>query len=236
VLDPVQTRKRIRDCLDEARQEVITSLKGTVPSTFRWMSRAFWLDRTRLLVLPNESANARGFGGLDAIPASQEEDIEISGPRHSTTGAWDVVKVMASMISPGPDRPILVTAACDLIELAVIQPMVNPAFESIFWLALYREINPRGGKGRELGAAMGPLAFDMSGYPASRAEAGTIRAAQVAFIDAHLENISGDRLEDRERWLVASDEAWADRCADVVAMQTTHLDLLFREIEMRARA
>jgi hypothetical protein len=92
-----------------------------------------------------------------------------------------------------------------MFNRVIIQPLVNAAFEPLFWMVLARGVAESGGR-HDVLADMAPLVFDMSDWPMSRAEARAVRLAQIGFVESWESGAAGEGAE------AIADEEWARRC------------------------
>jgi hypothetical protein len=194
------------------------------PNRFGWLDEELWIDRQRWLVLALTTAKRIGCADADTVPAALYEEIEMSGCRHSSTLPSRIAELVAAFVAgSGADRrngPLI----AEFMNHAVIQPLVNPAYASLFWLELGWELHPRNQMSTTLGTSVGPMAIDLALYPASKSEAPQVRTTQIAWVRERFP-LDGD-------WQSANDEAWAKRCAEI--LRDHEPKLLFQEIQGRA--
>ena len=93
-----------------------------------------------------------------------------------------------------------------LLNLAVMQPEVNPAFGPLFWLLLAQELGPTETPSGNLVKAMGPMMYQLRYYPTLVPPAESVRSAQVSF----LEELSPGSTDGG--CAEFSDEDWSERC------------------------
>jgi hypothetical protein len=211
-LSPAAIRERVFVEVERLRNVVQNALTPGQSNVFSWMEAEFWVDRSRCLALGKPMVvDELKCENTDRVPDSLEHLLKFCSPRHATNDAWQHVRLLKAFIrGSGPERKRYDLSG-DFLNFAVIQPLVNPAFASLFWLGLNRELDRARAASRFLGDGIGAMAFDMATYPASRSEAPQVRDAQVQFV---AEYVDGSLPEGK--WRYANDEDWARYCAELL--------------------
>src|SRR5262249_11039057 len=141
------------------------------PNRFGWLESELWIDRKRWLVLGLTTATRIGCADADTVPDELYAEIEMSGCRHSPTLPSRIVDLAAAFVAGnGADRkngPLV----AEFVNHTVIQPLVNPAYASLFWLELGWELHPENAMSTTLGTSVGPMAIDLAKYPESKRDA-----------------------------------------------------------------
>lgn len=189
-----------------------------------WNGVELWIDRMRWLVVPDTLARGHGCTDPDDLPQHAQSISIVTSARTSYGDVDGLVDDMARTVGGGdmPDPPA--SAAAEFITYCVIQPLVNPAFGPLFWLALERDLDSR-----SLGDVVGALAYDMRQLPEARgADRPRVRAAQIALAERF------DPQLDRARWTAATDAEWVAYC-DTVLRQSGFAGGLFARVQRRVQ-
>jgi len=193
-------RNAILEAVTRARRDFDEALARD--GRLSWNGVELWIDRTRLLVAPDTLARGHGCSDPGDLPQHLRNIPVVASARTSYGDAAELVDDMARTVGGGDMPDPLASAAAEFITYCVIQPLVNPAFGPLFWLALERDL----GSGR-LGDIVGALAYDMRQLPETRgADRPRIRAAQIELAEQF------DPQLERLRWTAASDAEWAAYC------------------------
>jgi hypothetical protein len=212
-------RERVLVEVAELRQQYLEARQSG--TRLRWLGVEYWIDHERWLVLSVGVAKYIGVLDLATVPDEKYELIELRGCRKTTATVSEVIRLLAAFVL-GPDvQPT--GAGANFINFVVVQPLLNPAFEALFWFALARQLEPNRTE-PTLGDALGDLAIDLSRYPASRSEAPGIRKAQVQWVKRELEPDL-----DVIVWTQATDQAWAAHCNELMHAHRSKVDTVFFE-------
>jgi hypothetical protein len=165
--------------------------------------------------------HTRAWPSVTTLPDDGEASeafnlIECAGgeSRHVFTG--NIQTVFARILCGVSCEDVFSTSA-DLLNLAVVQPLVNPAFESLFWLALAEDSGPAGHRENLYELAL-PMTYEMKHHPARHPSPAEVRRAQVAFLRERVPEL------DAQDALTLSESAWAARCAQELAQQWVAVD------------
>jgi len=90
----------------------------------------------------------------------------------------ELSRVLGSMLAGATERHSWTVTGADLLNLAVDQPLVNPPFGPLFWLALAEDAP---GPADDLYTDLAPMMFDMSMDPAREPSPEAVRRAQGVF-------------------------------------------------------
>jgi hypothetical protein len=217
-------RERVFVEVERLRDVVRETLSPGASNIFTWLESELWVDRSRLLVLGRTFVAERlKCADSDRVPDNLEDELQFFSPRHAMNDAWQHVRLLKAFIR-GSGRERTHFGLCgDFVNYAVVQPLVNPAFASLFWLALDRELNRDRGPSLDLGRGLGALAFDMASYPTSKSESSKVRDAQVQFVHEYLDTNLAEG-----KWRHASDEEWASYCAQL--LHTNKAEYVFTKV------
>jgi hypothetical protein len=209
LLNAAMIRERVFVEVERLRTVVDPLLRGEGSNRFTWVDEELWVDRSRCLVL--DAGKARTFGCYDSdrVPNERESEIEYRGCRFSSADAWRMVDLLACFALGRSFRKQVYVD--DFVTFTVLQPRVNPAFGPLFWLALDAELDwtARAAE-RTLSTMIGPMAYDLSRYPASLSEAPSVRDAQLDFVQKYVEPGLASK------WKYASDAEWAEHCDELL--------------------
>jgi len=216
---PAAIREAIWGAVEALRAELHQSMAQPGAITFAWAGNRYWVDRVRLVAL--EATYARRLVGDDAVTMS--EDVlavhESIGSRAEIVRSKDFVELWAAWLRDGVVAPVLADVAASFMSYAILQPIVNPAFASLFWLGISSDLRLPPEPAERLADVLGEMVFDQRWYPESRSEAPLVRSAQVELLRRSL-GVDVGTVE----WGEVSDEVWAHHCAEVLRDQTAKLD------------
>ncbi len=209
MLSPATIRERVFVEIERLRPTVEAALTPDGSNEFSWLECELWVERSRWLVLEQGFARDKVHATGDRVPDQYQEDLQFWSSRHHFVSSWDLVELLAAFIrGDGAERRH--GGKCStFINYAIVQPLVNPAFGSLFWLAVDEDLDRMHAAAPDLGEAVGAMAYDMSWYPESRCEATQVRGAQIEFVKKKLEP------DLHSKWLYADEEAWAAHCAEL---------------------
>jgi hypothetical protein len=146
----------------------------------------------------------------------------------------EITRALGAMLAGTTQRHLWDMTGAHLLNLAVGQPLVNPPFEPLFWLALAEDIP---GPADNLYTTLGPMMFDMSVYPTRMPSPQEVRRAQGQFL---LDLTSGLVGGDAEQ---CNAEDWLRICTWQLYAQYPLMNGVFREVwsrttqaELEARA
>lgn len=210
MLSPAAVRERVFVEIERLRPVVEAALARGGSNRFSWLDCELWIDRTRWIVLDEKWAREKLNATADRVPDEHQDRLRLWSSRDCGTDSWNLVELLAAFIRGNGSQRGHGGLCSIFINYAVVQPLVNPAFRSLFWLALNEDLDRRHSPAADLGAVVGAMAYDMSLYPASKSEAPQVRAAQVEFVKAKL-----DRELPDGKWRHAEEDAWAKHCADL---------------------
>jgi hypothetical protein len=222
-IKPHEIWSRLEPELAAGRQRFDAAMQPGNPNTFTWQDAELWVDRRRGLVL--DTSTAADLGALSADTAPDSRRLEFRGGRHSSTRPRDLVAFLASVLSGRGAARTYAPRCAEWLGLAVAQPRINPAFESLLWLGLETEVRPASQPTMEIAARIGLMAYDLAKLPGDREAASEIRAAQIEFIRDEFDPRASGESFDRDRWLAATDEEWAAFCAEVRRVEIEHLEI-----------
>jgi hypothetical protein len=219
-----RVRAEILADLDAARRAIVAAL-GTGdpggPAEFSWHGEPFLVDRDRMLVL------------LDPDPGADDndhhEDVDLFGGEGRLTFSHCVVEVFATHLAGLGERVSWRFEAVHTLNLAVVQPMVNPAFGPLFWLAMAWDA-PAGLPYDNFYDLVGPMMYRMREYPILLPTPWTVRDAQVRF----LAEVVPDRADEHRRPM--SDADWLAHCERCLAGEERLVGNFFEQVGLFAIA
>jgi len=208
-----RTYAALVDAIAEAREPFARALQPDQPNTFTWRGEEFWVDRARWMVF--SASDIQPWKNETTLPDDGELGdaynlLEVFGGDARGENTGQILMVFARLLCGVQHEHAWMGTSTHVLNLAVAQPFVNPAFASLFWLALAEDSGPRGHR-RTLYELVAPLIYEMKVYPHLRPHASEVRRAQVAFVHG----LSPD-LDERDA-LTLSDADWAERCAETLS-------------------
>jgi hypothetical protein len=222
-------QRRVGDQIARGTDGFQAALDPAGPRTFTWCGDELWVDRARWIVFPVDEVARVGAVDADTLPTDTRRGERLlamyGGARrdeasHRVLRTLTEIAVGARFHTHGPSLVHLVNALC-------VQPLVNPAFESLYWLALANDADALAPSG-DLYRVLGPMMFDMSRWPASRADAPAVRQAQIQ-VASELAVIDVAGAAE------ASDETWAATCAEALGTRRALVESrVWQGIESRA--
>lgn len=205
-------RERVLVEVEQLRSSIRAALAPGGSNRFEWLGARLWVDRARLLAIDLEYVRDHYHcETADRVPDEHEDDLDFWSPQGTSYDSWALVELLRS-IAVGDSETNQGGMSANFVTLAVLQPLANPAFESLFWLAVSEDLDNRHAAAPDLGEAVGAMAYDMVHFPDSKRDAAGVRAAQVEFVKRHVE----PALQ-AGSWRHAQEPAWVAHCADLWA-------------------
>jgi len=173
------------------------------PNVFAWHGMRFWFDRERALVIP--VANLREPLPPRTLPDTDEyrDLIEVYGGDMRSEASDHILEMFGWFLADTQERHFCTMVAAHTLNLAVVQPMFNPAFASLFWLALGFDSRPPGPVSN-LYSIVAPMMRD----PSQVSLTSETRQAQIAFLNQIVPSGAPSNA-------MSMDElAWAAYCAE----------------------
>jgi hypothetical protein len=219
-------RQRLGALLDAAREVFLRTMRSD-SNVLTWYDRKFWVDRVRWLVLPLfevEAAPADQTLDDDGEGGAINEKLAVYGGASRVNSSDELTRVLGSMLAGTTERHSWTVTGADLLNLAVVQPLVNPAFGPLFWLALAEDLP---GPADNLYTALTPMMFDMSVYPTRVPGPREVRRAQGQFLLELTAGLVGGDAEQRAA------EDWLRICTWQLYAQYPLMNGVFREVWSR---
>jgi hypothetical protein len=202
-----------------------------------WYGEKFWVDRVRGLVLPRFDLVTPPTGYTledDGEGGEVNEKLAMYGGSSRMGFSDEITRVLGAMLAGTTQRHSWDMTGAHLLNLAVVQPLVNPPFGPLFWLALAEDIP---GPADNLYTTLGPMMFDMSVYPTRMPSPQEVRRAQGQFLLDLTSGLVGGDAEQRAA------EDWLRICTWQLYAQYPLMNRVFREVwsrttqaELEARA
>jgi hypothetical protein len=222
-------RRRIGDEIARGRAAFQAALDPAAPPTFPWCGAELWVDRARWIAFPAHEVARAGAIDVDTLPADTrrgERLLAMYGGARRDEASHRVLRTLTE-IAVGARFHAHGPSLVHLVNALAIQPLVNPAFEPLYWLVLASDADALAPSG-DLYRVLDPMMFDMSQWPASRADAPAVRQAQIRVVS---ELAAVDVAGAAE----ASDEGWAATCAEALASRHALVEgRVWADIESRA--
>jgi hypothetical protein len=218
-----QYRRRVGEVLAAARQVFLRAMEGD-SNVLTWYDQTFWVDRTRWLVVPMLDVGTATVGHTlqdDGDGGEVNETLAVYGGMSRMNWSHEIGRVLGTMLAGTTERRIWAMTGAHLLNLAVVQPLVNPPFGPLFWLAL-AEDTP--GPADNLYTELTPMMFDMSIYPTRVPSPQEVRRAQGEFLLRLTSGLVGGDAEQR------SPDDWLRICTWQLYAQWPMMDRLFTAI------
>lgn len=221
-LDPI--RSELFRSFAEAKQRFETSLQAGGSNVFTWHGARFWVDRVRLLVIPElqlSRVQPADWTREDSLPGDVEDVLdlmEIYGGERQLADAGVFIGLLATLVSRQKPEFVWQGEAAKLLNLAVAQPAINPAFGSLFWLALADELGPREDPSANFFDLIETMIYAQIHYPILVPTASDVRLAQIAFLERLVPGSTSAACQ------TMSDIGWAAVCSEVLRSQQEVLD------------
>lgn len=184
-----QRRDRIRAAvmadLARAREEFLRCTQVDQSYVFTWHGEEFWVDRARMLVLSAfDVARWRPAATLpdDGELGDATNLVEVFGGSARLETSSHLLQLFAWLLRGVQQRHLWIAPALHVLNLAVVQPVVNPAFGPLFWLALAHDLAPPGPR-PNFYDLVGPMLIDTAVPPELRRTAAQVRAAQLELVE-----------------------------------------------------
>lgn len=214
--------------LTEGRASFRATLEPGARPTFQWNGAALWVDRARWVAVPAREMERVAAADVATLPTDTP-----AARRLLATYAGDErddrtpdLLAMLAEIAVQPRFFHSTTSIQHFVNDLVIQPLVNPAFESLYWIVLAHDVQALAHN--NIYRLLAPLMFDMTRWPASRADAATVRRTQIAVVAATAPTL------DVADAATVSDESWAAICAEALRMNEATLEGMWLEVDRLA--
>jgi hypothetical protein len=219
-------RLRVGAVIAEAREKFLAAMHSD-SNVFTWYNEEFWVDRVRWLVLPMSHLGTKATGHTlqdDGEGGDVNDALVMYGGSSRMNWSHELTRVLGAMLAGTTERHFWDMSGAHLLNLAVVQPMVNPPFGPLFWLALAEDAP---GPADNLYTTLTPMMFDMTAYPTRVPDPQDIRRAQGEFLMQLTGGIAGG---DAERY---SANDWLRLCSWQLHAQYHLMGRLFVDVESR---
>lgn len=204
----VRVRLAVEQDLAEAKQGFLQALQPEAPNTFVWHEEEFWVDRVRLLVVPVHNVRKWRSGTTladDGEVGEARSVLEVFGGPSRLEDTGHILTLFAWLLCGVQRQHPWTGTAAHVLNLVVAQPVVNPAFQSLLWLALAYDIGPRG-QNENVYDLVGPMTYETMHFPERTPSAADVRRAQIAFLEMISPSVDLQRAQE------LSEPAWVQRC------------------------
>jgi hypothetical protein len=157
-------RRRVGGVIDAAREAFLRAMHSD-SNVMAWYDQKFWVDRVRWLVVPVLDAETAAAGHTlqdNGEGGEVNETLAVYGGSSRWIPSYELLRVLGTMLAGTTERRTWALTGAHLLNLMVVQPLVNPPFGPLFWLALAEDAP---GPADNLYTELAPMMFDMSVYP-----------------------------------------------------------------------
>src|SRR4051812_29093572 len=129
-------RRRVGGVIDAAREAFLRAMHAD-SNVMAWYDEKFWVDRVRWLAVPMLDAGSVGQTPQDDGEGGEvNETLAVYGGSSRWIPSYALLRVLGMMLAGTTERQIWALNGAHLLNLMVVQPLVNPPFGPLFWLAL----------------------------------------------------------------------------------------------------
>lgn len=199
------------------------------PNVFSWHGESFWVDRTRRFVIPGASSSRIAEGSWrsrDTLPSGDEEAtdlLELYAGEHQHEDTGSILKMWSELIGGVGGHGLWDLTAAKMINLAIAQPLVNPAFGPLLWLAFADDMGRIGDYSSNFFKLVGPMMYRLVDYPELTPSPAEVRRAQLEFLERMFPGSTDASCAQ------LSDIDWAARCQEQLQQHQKLLDDRFFE-------
>jgi len=219
-------RQRVGALIDAAQEAFLRAMSSD-SNILSWYGETFWVDRVRWLVVPMLDVGTASIGHTlqdDGEGGEVNETLAVYGGSSRMNWSHEITRVLGAMLAGTTERHMWAMTGAHLLNLAVVQPLVNPPFGPLFWLALAEDAP---GPADNLYTDLTPMMFDMSVYPTQVPSPQEVRRAQGAFMLRLTSALVGGDAEQR------SADDWLRICTWQLHAQYPMMNRLFSDIWSR---
>lgn len=222
----VRLRTAVLAELAEARAGFERALDPDQSNVFIWHGEEFWVDRVRCFVIPGPSAGRvedSAWRRKDTLPRDDYEAgelLDVYAGEYQLEDTGELLRMLARVIAGVTGRVLCHLAAAKLINLAIAQPKINPAFGPLFWLFLADDMGagPVEDYSKNLFVGLGSMIYLQIDYPELTPPPGEVRRAQIDFLERMLPGTTDASCQQ------LSDAEWAARCEDQLRLHQHLVD------------
>lgn len=176
----------------------------------------------------------RSWTSRDTLPSEDPEAndlLEVYAGEHQMEDTGSILNMWAGLVGGLEGRALWDLVGAKVINLAIAQPAINPAFGALFWLALADDMGRCGDYAPNLFKVVGPMMYRLMDYPELTPPPAEVRRAQVEFLERMFPGSTDASCGE------LSDTAWAARCdAQLREHQPLVDDLVFAPLLERVGA
>jgi len=219
-------RRGVGEIFVAAREAFLRAMYSDA-NVLTWYEQQFWVDRIRQLVIPMRAFDTlpSGFTLIDDGDGGENnENLEVFGGTSRLQTSSQLLSVLGAMLAGVSIPPPWTGTGAHWLNLAVVQPLINPPFGPLFWLALAEDAP---GPADNLYTDLAPMMFDMSIFPTREPSPEAVRRAQGEFLLRLTSGLAGGDAEQR------SADDWLRICTWQLYAQWPMMDRLFGEVWSR---
>jgi hypothetical protein len=217
-------RETILSDLLSAKAGFERALQPESPNVFTWHGEEFWVDRVRRFVIPGACASRvkeDAWTSKDTLPANDfeaSELLDIYCGEYQLEDSGSIERMWARLIGGVASRHAWAMEGAKVINLAVAQLSINPAFGPLFWLALADDLGPIGDHRDNLFKLVLPMIYLQIHYPQRVPSPEEVRRAQIDFLERVFPGSTDGGCEQ------LSDGDWAAHCDEQLRLHQQLVD------------
>lgn len=221
---PRKLRQAVLAELAGAREGFELALQPGRPNVFTWHGETFWVDRVRRFVIPGASSSRveeRSWTSRDTLPSEDPEAkdlLEVYAGEHQMEDTGSILNMWAGLVAGLEGRALWDLVGAKVINLAIAQPAINPAFGALFWLALADDMGRFGDYAPNFFKVVGPMMYRLMDYPELTPPPAEVRRAQVEFLERLFPGSADASCEQ------LSEVEWAARCEEQLRQHQSLVD------------
>lgn len=214
-----RVREAVLADLAVAREGFERALEPPNSNSFTWHGEVFWVDRIRCFVYPGDK-DKPAPESLSAYDPDQVDWIDIFAGEYQRVDASWLERMWAELLTGQPDY-VWELEGAKVINLAIAQPLINPAFRSIYWLALAYDLGATGDASPNFFDVIGPMIYLQVHLPELVPAPRDVRRAQIDFVEKMFPGSTDAASE------LLPEAEWASQC-EVLLLQ--HQQLVDRNV------
>jgi hypothetical protein len=227
----IRLRQAVLADLAAAKESFERALQPDQPNVFLWHGEKFWVDRVRRFIVPEASAlrvDEGAWVSRDTLPAADFEASELLDlycGEYQLEDTGSLLRMWARLMAGVGARHMWDLDGAKMLNLAVAQPALNPAFAPLFWLFLADDLGPGPIEDYDdnLFKRVRPMIYLLADYPNLTPSPEEVRSAQIDFLEGMFPESTDASCQQ------LSDAEWAARCDQQLQLHQKLVDERFFE-------